>query len=1151
MTDTDSIKIPDDQHPYLGLDSFQEEFKEYFFGRNKEIETLYSLVRNNIITIIFGSSGLGKTSLLNAGLFPKLRENYYLPIYIRIHFDDLPISPIEQTKIEILKQIKKIDKKVIPINGLTFWEYFHQLEILKGLVTPLLVFDQFEEIFTAGKSNKQQINDFITEITDLIENQVPVSVQEKFENKEIPFSFHNQKYRVIFSLREEYLPQLEKWNDLIPSIKKSRFRVSQMNRDQALEAITLPGKEIIDSSEANKILDLISAEAYPGKSINLQDQEFEPFLLSLICEQINELRLRKKHVKITSGLLEKIEIEDIIKNLYQESTNDLERIAIEDHLLTIDGYRNFQVLDDIYKKYNLTDDNIEKLIKQRIIRQETRNNIVYIELIHDVLVRVVKESRDRRREEEKKLAEQTRIEEEVKTRKKELKFEYAWKIGFLISVLLLVAIVLGFIAWNQRNEAITQKAKTVAALSRYQREKDPTFSLRLTEAAYMIDPIAYDELLTAYQYGPYYDIRIRHEKGVRTVEISPNGKFIVFINEADTLARLFNLESNKQIKLIGHKYLVKTAKFSPNGKYIVTASFDSTARVWNLDGEELSVLRDHKGTLNYAEFSRNGKYVITASNDNTARLWDWEEKKSTELVGHNNFVRIARFSPDSQTVITGSKDKTARVWNLDGEQLDSLDGHESGVNSIEFSHSGDSLITITDNKIARIWNISGREDPIVINWSDEKIEIAKFTPDDKAIVIVSVDSMKLWPLPFKGESKIHFKGHTEKINSIEFSADSQFIITASNDKTARLWDLQGNLKEILLGHQEPVISAHFAGNDLNIVTTSWDNTSRFWKLDRGKSQNFKVDRKTSIGLTINAPKEYYVFTTDTNNTVHLWNKEGIDTIKLKGHKDFVSSVAFSADGKFIVTASFDGTARIWDENGKELYPPLKGHKHGVKSAEFSQDGKYIVTAGSDNTARIWSRNGIAKDTLDEHTRYVSSASFSPNGKYVVTASGDSTVRLWDLNGEDSRVYVGHNRPVESAKFSSDGNYIITACADSTARLLDMDLNELIIFKGGEIKVKSAQFSPDGNSILIYSGLSKVRLWNLEGDSLHTFTEQGGTVSDVGFSWNGDYVIIAHANGNVWRWPIEPEVIKALINDENENNRIWELDSDTKENIGIE
>lgn len=1175
MTDTDNSKIVDDQHPYLGLDSFREKYSKYFFGRSNEIDKLYSLVRNNVVTIFFGSSGLGKTSLLKAGLFPKLRENYYLPIYIRINFDDKLISPIEQTKTRIFNRIKKIDETVKPFNSLTLWEYFHQLKILDDLAIPLLVFDQFEEIFTLGKKNKKQINDFITEITDLIENQVPVSVQEKFEKQVIPFSFQDQKYRVIFSLREDYLPYLEKLNDLIPSIKKSRFRVLQLNRDQAFEATTLPGKNLIESSEAQTILDLIVAETSRSKDITSQDQEFEPFLLSLICEKINEKRLKKHEQKITENVIKEVPIKGIIKNLYEDNTTELEKIAIEEYLLTIEGDRKLYPLSDIYSRYSeITNDNIQKLIKKRIIRQETRNNIVYIELIHDVLVPVVKESRDQRRKqaEDKKIeAELERrkqelekeAKEEAEKRKQQLKIKHSHQIIILLSLLFSVIIFAALFILHQLNEEETQNAINKALFSEYEREKDPTLSLRLAEIAYKIDRnnFTIDQLLTAYQYGPYYDIIMQHEKGVKITEVSKDGQYILTTN-FDNIARLWDLNNFKLKELKGHKEPVTISKFSPNGKYIVTASEDYTARVWNLNGDTLRVLKDHKDIINHAEFSPDGKYVITASNDKKARLWEWEKNESAEVISHTDIVNIAKFSPDGKYIVTGSRDKTAKVYNLDSRRLIwTIRGLNESVEEIEFSHTGDSFATITESGIVRLWNISGRELPLSKEL-DRKINLVQFAPNLNAIITVSDATFKLWYL-FGGEQRpLEFKGHLDRINSIEFSANGQFIITACRDKTAILWDLKAKqkMKKKLLGHQEAVLSAHFIGNDLDVVTTSFDRTSRIWKLDRGESQIFESGGGRcggeQFGLIVNAPEERYVFSTNPcDYTVHLLSQSGKDTLFLKGHKNVVSSVVYSYTGKSILTTSTDSTVRLWDRNGDSLGIINVGE---VKSAEFSEDEKYIITIGKDRTAKIWDRKGKLKYKPIGLNNFINSAKFSPDGKYVIMTVADSTVRLWEPIKNNLRIFNKADFRVNSAKFSTDGNQIIIAFEDSTARLYDLEGNEIRKFKGDERTVKSVHFSPKDNLILIHSeqySRDEVRLWDSEeGNVIHKFTKEDmgfSIIKDVGFSKSGDYVIILYTNRTFWKWPINPDLILDLIDNEEKNNLIWKLDSLTQKKYGIQ
>ncbi|MEM6503351.1 MAG: hypothetical protein AAF685_16140, partial [Cyanobacteria bacterium P01_C01_bin.89] len=179
--------------------------------------------------------------------------------------------------------------------------------------------------------------------------------------------------------------------------------------------------------------------------------------------------------------------------------------------------------------------------------------------------------------------------------------------------------------------------------------------------------------------------------------------------------------------------------------------------------------------------------------------------------------------------------------------------------------------------------------------------------------------------------------------------------------------------------------------------------------------------------------------------------------QLEGHKSFVRSASFSPDGQTIVTASEDGTAKLWDREGNELQT-LTGHKSSVRSASFSPDGQTIVTASSDRTAKLWDRDGNELQTLTGHKSSVWSASFSPDGRTIVTASEDGTAKLWDRDGNELQTLTGHKSRVRSASFSPDGRTIVTGSPDGTAKLWDRDGNELQTLTGHKSRVWSASFS---------------------------------------------------------------------------------------------
>ncbi|AFY85412.1 hypothetical protein [Oscillatoria acuminata] len=296
--------------------------------------------------------------------------------------------------------------------------------------------------------------------------------------------------------------------------------------------------------------------------------------------------------------------------------------------------------------------------------------------------------------------------------------------------------------------------------------------------------------------------------------------------------------------------------------------------------------------------------------------------------------------------------------------------------------------------------------------------------------------------------------HQGPVNSASFSADGEGILTASQDKTARVWDRSGKLVAELTGHQGPVISASFSPDGERILTASSDKTAR------------------------------------------VWDRSGKLVAELTGHQGPVISASFRADGKRILTTSSDRTARVWDRNGK-LVAKLTSHQGWVISASFSADGERILTASSDKTARVWDRSGKLVAKLTGHQGPVNSASFSADGERILTASSDKTARVWDRSGKLVAKLTGHQGKVKSASFSPDGERILTASQDKTARVWDRSGKLVAELTGHQGKVKSASFSPDGERILTASEDNTARVWLV------------GSLDEVlewGCDWLGDYLV---------------------------------------------
>ena len=284
--------------------------------------------------------------------------------------------------------------------------------------------------------------------------------------------------------------------------------------------------------------------------------------------------------------------------------------------------------------------------------------------------------------------------------------------------------------------------------------------------------------------------------------------------------------------------------------------------------------------------------------------------------------------------------------------------------------------------------------------------------------------------------------HGSRVVSAAFSPDSTRIVTASDDKTARVWRADtGTLIAELKGHANAVVSAAFSPDGTRVVTASWDKTARVWGADSGAL-----------------------------------------LAELKGHAHQVDSAAFSPDGTRVVTASWDKTARVWSADTGALLAEFKGHEYRVVSAAFSPDGSRIVTASLDSTERVWrSDTGALLAELKGHADPAASVAFSPDGTRVVTASWDKTARVWSADTGALLVELeGHADAVASAEFSPDSSRIVTASRDKTARVWMADSGTLLAVLNGHAGfVYTVGFSPDGGRIVTSSGDGTARIWRFD------------------------------------------------------------------------
>ncbi len=440
---------------FIGLNSYTEEQARFFFGRDAEISAVTALVKSNTLTLVFGKSGTGKTSLLNAGVFPGLRKNYCLPFRIRLEFKPENPDLVTQVKAVLHKEIDKYGFRVTQYPGTeTLWEYFHREPLWKS-ITPILVLDQFEEMFTIAREiprfSGKEIDDFWTEISDLIENRIPQSLHDLYLNhrEQVTYNYKRQPVKVIFGFREEFLPNFETIPSSIPSMKYSRFRLMPMNENQAYEVITRTWGNRIDPKQAQRIISyLTSDEVITSLTV------IEPALLSQICSFLDKKRQDAGSESISAGFLDQFPKETILRSIYDETMHEsnLAVLAsrkeppyidaqekeltpvntfVEENLITSTGYRMEYALKDSDR---IMEPGIQVLLDRYFLRQEGKmgDRVQSVELTHDVLTPIIKSDRETRRNE------MARIAAREKARKRALKIVLYTLLGvglmFLLSL---------------------------------------------------------------------------------------------------------------------------------------------------------------------------------------------------------------------------------------------------------------------------------------------------------------------------------------------------------------------------------------------------------------------------------------------------------------------------------------------------------------------------------------------------------------------------------------------------------------------------------------------------------------------------------------------------------------------------------------------
>lgn len=443
-------------NPWKGLNSYTE--GDVIFGRDLEIRKLSQYIFNNTQTVLYGRSGIGKSSILNAGIYPEARKQGIIPISIRLKHDD-ENDYLEQIK-DAFKATGLVTRtKLPPADGIcdrSIWEFMHRNEFVDGngeVKVPLLVFDQFEEIFSLQK-NESLKRDFFKQLGNLLNDVKPEYIVEH-ESQQRQSQSANQEtkivssgtfkgislkisarrdenetascnkyigypiYHIVFSLREDSLSSLERYSSRIPVMKDNRFGLLPINEEQAADIIRLPRKGLVDDDVTKLIIEQVTGRK-DFMLDGIPEIEVNAAVLSLYLSKLYAKKSEEVDT-ITAQLVNNYS-GHIIHDFYEESiSSDPERgeeirpetiLLLEDKLLTIDGHRNNVSRSDLIAQ-GVSVKELDILTNGRkLLHQFHHGDDLRIEYIHDILCPVVKERKEQREIQRKQEEERRRQEVE-------------------------------------------------------------------------------------------------------------------------------------------------------------------------------------------------------------------------------------------------------------------------------------------------------------------------------------------------------------------------------------------------------------------------------------------------------------------------------------------------------------------------------------------------------------------------------------------------------------------------------------------------------------------------------------------------------------------------------------------------------------------
>ncbi|HYB87053.1 MAG TPA: WD40 repeat domain-containing protein [Streptosporangiaceae bacterium] len=947
--------------PYRGIRPFRYIDHAIFFARGEETRHLASLVSVYRGVLLYGDSGSGKSSLVNAGLIPEAIRLGFAPERLRVQpraCEELVVERIrsaDDDEEEMLPSVLTAGGESQERTVLAVDAFEERVRAACERHRPLLIFDQFEEIVTLfDEARAHDIQQRLVEVfVRLLRGSLPA--------------------KVVFSFREDYLGKVKELLSACPELVDQALRIAPP-ASGALPAIIRGPFERYPDHFARQL-----SPALAGRLVTVLAERFGAGDVSL--SEVQTVCLRLWESDDPEALLTEKGPQGLLEDYLGEALGGMPAqlrpaaIVLLAQMVTSAGTRNVISAGDLFQRVQeqegdiapgLLEQALEGLSQSRLVRRERRRDLDLYEITSEFLVPWISHRRDEYR----------RLQDRRRDRRRLL------VLGSIAMALLLVGTVIGVFAANavqERNRADHQRnmavSAQVAAESEALDSQEPLPASLLAVAAWRIAGTADARVsLLDVLAQPDHGVPLVGRPPAHAVAFSPDGRTLAtagaFYTPKAGSARLWSVATRKLkgALLKPDPGEITAVAFSPtNGRILATAGLDGSARLWDTGTDhQIQWLRSgHLTRLTAVAFGPGGKVLATAGADGTARLWDLATGRpvGTLRASRIGAVNAVAFSPGGKVLATAGADGTARLWDLaTHSQIGTpLAVGIGGMNAVAFSPDGKTLATAGADGTARLWDITVYRPmgtPLSVG-AGAKDSVA-FSPGGKTVAAAGADGMvRLWDLATGRPARTPLAAGAGAVNVVAFSPDGRTLAVAGADGMVRLWDLAtGRLAGAPLAAGAGAVNVvAFSPDGTTLATAGADGIVRLWNVGTHRKIGQSPPNNLGLKSVVFSPDGKIVATVG-NNKIMLWaggrrRLQQIGTPLASGN-EAMNAVAFSPDGRTIATASGDGTARLWDrETHQQVGPALTVGGGGVADVAFSPDGKVLATVSRDGVAQRW------------------------------------------------------------------------------------------------------------------------------------------------------------------------------------------------------